>query len=86
VDEKQLSHLENRLNQLESRLKTIQTCLYILIGWVLVMSTSIGKSFYLLLGGLLEIGIILAVVALAFIWIVKWYQDWNLTKEKKSEG
>ncbi len=86
MDEKQLSHLENRLNQLESRLKTIQTCLYILIGWVLVMSTSIGKSFYLLLGGLLEIGIILAVVALAFIWIVKWYQDWNLTKEKKSEG
>jgi predicted membrane channel-forming protein YqfA (hemolysin III family) len=86
MDEKQLSQLENRLNQIESRLKTIQNCVYVLIGWIVVMSTPFGISLYQLLGDVLTIVVGLVVVVFAFIWGVKWYQDWKLGKEKPSEG
>ena len=81
MDEKQLSHLENRLVQIENRLKGVQICQFVLIGWIAVASQYMIKDAYQFLGDFIRFIIVTAVVYRT----MKWYQDWKLEKEKTCE-
>src|SRR3989337_4403392 len=80
MEEKRDSQTEERLNQIESRLKTIQICLYILLGWVFLIPIGMGLLQMVFLQGVygvMGLVIVLAAVWFAVIWLPKWFQDWE---------
>ncbi len=74
MEDEQSVGVEDRLAHIEGRLKTIQICLYILLGWVVVMSTPFGEAFRRNFGNTFLIIMASAAIALGFLWAVSSYQ------------
>ncbi len=77
------SKIEGRLKRIEAQLKVIQFCLYVLLGWVILMSTPIGTVMALVTNIVVVTIAIAVIVVVPFVWAVSYYQDWKAKKEKE---
>lgn len=86
MEEKQDIEIKEHLDRIEKQLKINQVCLFVLLGWVVFMSAAPGSVFTNLVSKIVAGFTILAVIVLAFIWGIAYYQDWKLNKEKVGRG
>lgn len=85
MEDKQDIEIKERLERIEKQLKINQICLFVLLGWVVLVTNPIGASLGIFVGNIVMV-VFLVAISFAILWGVQYYQDWKRGKEMQESS